>query len=71
MTRKLAMGLAMGAGLLASPAAAKDLMGVACSSAAPVHCPDSGCTAAELGDLGNAVEAKTGRKFFLDYPCDL
>ena len=24
-----------------------------------------------MGDLGNAVEAKTGRKFFLDYPCDL
>jgi poly(3-hydroxybutyrate) depolymerase len=71
MTRKLAMGLAMGVGLLASPAAAKDLMGVACSRPAPVHCPDSGCTAAELGDLGNATEAKSGRKFFLDYPCDL
>src|SRR5688500_6165345 len=71
MTRKLAMGLAIGAGLLASPAAAKDLMGVTCSSPAPVHCPDSGCTAVELGDLGNAVEVKTGRKFFLDFPCDL
>ena len=76
MTRKLAIGLAtgglaMGAGLLASPAAAKDLMEVACSTPAPVHCPDSGCTAAELGDMGNAVETKTGRKFFLDYPCDL
>lgn len=69
MDRGVALGL--GAALLASPAMAKDLMGVACSSPAPVHCADTGCTSAELGDLGNAVEAKTGRKFFLDYPCDL
>ena len=24
-----------------------------------------------LGELGNATEPKSGRKFFLDYPCDL
>ncbi|HEY0650686.1 hypothetical protein [Phenylobacterium sp.] len=72
MQRRLAIGLAMGAGLLAAaPAAAKDLMGVACSSPAPVHCPETGCTSAEVGDLGNATETKSGRKFFLDYPCDL
>ena len=53
MRRTRAIGVAMGAGLLAAaPAAAKDLMGVACSSPAPVHCPDTGCTSAELGDLG-------------------
>ena len=24
-----------------------------------------------IANLGNATDAKTGRKFFLDYPCDL
>lgn len=71
MRRFAAIGLVLGAGVLAQPAAAKDLMGVACSAPAPVHCADSGCTNAELANLGNATEAKTGRKFFLDYPCDL
>jgi len=76
MGRRLALGMAtaaaaMGAVIGAQPAAAKDLMGVACQRPAPVHCPDSGCTSAELADLGNATEPKTGRKFFLDYPCDL
>lgn len=72
MGRRFLAGLGVGvAAVWAPPAMAGDLMGVACSSPAPVHCADSGCTTAELGNLGNAVEAKTGRKFFLDYPCDL
>lgn len=72
MGRGLLAGWALGAAaFLAQPAAAKELMGLACSSPAPVHCADTGCTAAELTNPGNATEAKTGRKFFLDYPCDL
>lgn len=76
MRRTLMVGLAMGwaaplALTMAAPAAAKDLMGVACSTPAPVHCADSGCVQADLANLGNAVETKSGRKFFLDYPCDL
>jgi len=62
---------ALGVAGLSQPAFARDLLGVACTSPAPVHCADSGCTSAELTNLGNAVELKTGRKFFLDYPCDL
>lgn len=38
----------------------------------PVNiCDKSGCTDAALDHEGNATDPKTGRKFFLDYPCDL
>jgi hypothetical protein len=38
----------------------------------PVNiCDKSGCTDAALDHAGNATDPKTGRKFFLDYPCDL
>ncbi|HYE47089.1 MAG TPA: alpha/beta hydrolase [Caulobacter sp.] len=62
---------AFGLAVLASPAAGAGLMGVPCRTPAPVHCAPGGCTPTELGDTGNAVEPVTGRKFFLDYPCDL
>jgi hypothetical protein len=51
---------------------AKDMMGVACTSPPPVHCNGEECaTNGALTNLGAAVDPKTGRKFFLDYPCDL
>src|SRR5688572_7887010 len=56
---------------VAGAAQAKDVMGVACESPPPAHCPEADCPAALFGNLGNAVETKSGRKFFLDYPCDL
>src|SRR5579859_5892472 len=67
----LTAGLA-GAALLsaAGAAEAKDVLGVACKSPPPVHCSGDACQAV-LGDPGNAVDPKTGRKFWLDYPCDL
>jgi len=72
MGRGLILGLAMGAAAaLGQPAAAKDLLGVTCSTPALAHCADSGCTNADLANLGNAVETRSGRTFFLDYPCDL
>ena len=72
MGRGIILSLAVTAGALAgAPAVARDLMGVACSTPAPVHCADSGCTNADTANLGNAVETRSGRKFFLDYPCDL
>lgn len=71
MRRMIVLGLAMGGMAAAAPAGARELMGVACSTPAPVHCADTGCGQAELANLGNAVEPKSGRKFFLDYPCDL
>ena len=62
-------GVAMALG--AGAAQAKDLLGVACQSPPPFHCAAGGCTPDQLANRGNAVDPKTGRKFFLDYPCDL
>jgi hypothetical protein len=67
--------LAFAGALGVSPAfAAKnapvELGGVACSTPPPMHCPDANCGAL-VTEQGTAVEPKTGRKYFLDYPCDL
>ena len=48
-----------------------ELGSVACQTPPPVHCPDANCPANIVQQTGTAVEAKTGRNFFLDYPCDL
>jgi hypothetical protein len=70
--------------LLRLAALASTAVAAACTSAPPVRvaaascekppvamCPESGCTAAQYAQQGNATDPKTGRKFFLDYPCDL
>ena len=41
-----------------------------CETPAPLHCPDAKCPSETVIEQGTAVEPKTGRKFFLDYPCD-
>lgn len=73
MTTGLRALVALG-GLLtmaaAGPALARDVGGVACTTPQPLRCSGEACVPA-LADLGNATDAKTGRKFFLDYPCDL
>ena len=63
--------LALGVAALAGSASAegRPLLGVACKR--PALCSSAGCTPAELANTGNAIEPKTGRRFFLDYPCDL
>lgn len=55
----------------AAPAAAKDIAGVACESPPPLHCSGADCAGPLILEPGNAVDEKTGRRFFLDYPCDL
>ena len=50
---------------------AVELAGVACQTPPPSHCPDKDCTSAMVVEQGTAVEPKTNRKFFLDYPCNL
>src|SRR5665213_3154627 len=66
-----ALALAGGLGM-ASGAQARDLLGVACTDPAPARCVGDACmTSGALANLGNATDPKTGRKFFLDYPCDL
>ncbi|MDQ0465141.1 hypothetical protein QO010_002925 [Caulobacter ginsengisoli] len=64
------IGLALG---FAAPAmAAPDVRaGVTCESPPPLHCHGADCASALILEPGNAVEPKSGRKFFLDYPCDL
>jgi pimeloyl-ACP methyl ester carboxylesterase len=48
-----------------------ELGGVSCQTPPPLHCPDANCPGPMVIEQGSAVEPKTGRKFFLDYPCDL
>ena len=70
-TAAAAMGLASAA-VLAGAAQARDVGGVACTTPQPVRCEGEACaTSGALADFGNATDAKTGRKFWLDYPCDL
>ena len=77
MNRHLRRILAAAAGLAAlagfgSAAHAREVMGVLCASPPPAHCNGDECaTNGSLANLGNAVDPKTGRKYFLDYPCDL
>ena len=48
-----------------------ELGGVPCVAPPPLHCGAANCPGAVVVEQGTAVEAKTNRKFFLDYPCDL
>jgi hypothetical protein len=48
-----------------------ELGGAACENPPAMHCPEANCPADMISQQGAAVEAKTGRNFFLDYPCDL
>jgi hypothetical protein len=52
-------------------AAAADIAGVPCETPPAFHCAGADCASALILEQGNATEPKTGRKFFLDYPCDL
>ena len=69
-TRLMALA-SLGTLAMAGPALARDVGGVACKTPQPVRCDGTACVPGPLADLGNATDAKTGRKFFLDYPCDL
>ena len=71
MMAALAMAGALGAMAGASAASASDLMGVACTSPQPARCNGEQCNSSgALASTGNTADAG-GRKFFLDYPCDL
>src|SRR5580658_8541320 len=48
-----------------------ELDGVACQTPPPLHCADKDCPGPVVIDQGTAGEPKTGRKFFIDYPCNL
>lgn len=74
MKMKTLSTLAAGAALTvsAAPAMGKEVAGVACTNPPPARCSGEACsTGGALAELGNATDPKTGRRFFLDYPCDL
>ncbi len=54
----------------ASGAYAQALADVQCATPPPQHCGET-CAPELMAELGNATEPETGRKFFLDFPCDL
>lgn len=66
-----AVGLALAASAGQALAAEKTVAGAACSNPPRIDFPQSNPVAALVGADGMATEPKTGRKFFLDFPCDL
>jgi len=69
---RLMIAAAFTAILWAGAAEAKDVLGVACTNPPPARCEGEACVSSgALANLGNATDPKTGRQFFLDYPCDL
>jgi len=52
-------------------AAPLTIPGAPCARPPVQHCPDAGCAADVVTSGGGVVESKTGRTYFLDYPCDL
>jgi poly(3-hydroxybutyrate) depolymerase len=47
------------------------LAGATCATPPVLHCPDKDCPGEIVINGGPVVEPKTGRTYFLDYPCDL
>jgi pimeloyl-ACP methyl ester carboxylesterase len=68
-------GLAgLGLAAVASGAFAADplkLSGAACVEPPLARCPEKDCPSALVTQQGSVIEPKTGRTYFLDYPCDL
>lgn len=50
---------------------ALQLAGVACQTPPPSHCPDANCPGPMVIEGGTAIEPKSGREFFIDYPCGM
>jgi hypothetical protein len=67
----LCAGLYLLCSVPALPADVFRFAGAPCEKPPVLHCPDSGCRGSVTGDGGSVVETKTGRNYFLDYPCDL
>jgi hypothetical protein len=64
-----ACGLAMTA--TAADAQPLGLAGAPCNTPPVLRCPDANCPRETILNGGPVTEAKTGRTYYLDYPCDL
>jgi hypothetical protein len=69
ITAAWVMVLLGGAG--AATAQALRLADQPCATPPVLHCPEKGCAADVVTNGGPVTEAKTGRTYFLDYPCNL
>jgi poly(3-hydroxybutyrate) depolymerase len=47
------------------------IAGSVCTAPPRLNCPDGNCAKELTAERGEAVEPKSGRKFYLDFPCDL
>ncbi|GAB1268935.1 hypothetical protein NBRC116493_21880 [Aurantivibrio infirmus] len=45
--------------------------GLQCSAPPRINCPESNCPRDAMANRGPVVDEKTGRSYYLDYPCDL
>jgi pimeloyl-ACP methyl ester carboxylesterase len=63
--------LAVAAAARADAAETLRFAGSTCVRPPELHCPDQGCAGATVINGGSVAEPKTGRTYFLDYPCDL
>ncbi len=68
---KIFLGILIAALAAYAKKAPLELDGVACRAPPPSHCPDANCPGPLVIESGTAIEPKSGRTFFLDYPCDL
>jgi hypothetical protein len=74
MNTSIRCAVAALAGVIAfsgTAAAQGRLAGTACSAPPRMNCPEANCQRDLVTAEGNMVEPKSGRKFFLDFPCDL
>ena len=72
LLKKVLVAAGLWAALAGSASAtSRPLLGVACQAPAPLNCAGDNCAPAQPATTGNATDPKTGRRFFLDYPCDL
>jgi poly(3-hydroxybutyrate) depolymerase len=71
-TMAVAGAALLGLSVCSTAVQARDLLGTTCTNPPPARCTGEACVSSgALADLGNAMDSATGRKFFLDYPCDL
>jgi hypothetical protein len=65
------LGIVVAGASAAGAAESLRLAGTTCETPPVMHCPDTGCLGEVVTNGGPVVEPKTGRNYFLDYPCDL
>jgi pimeloyl-ACP methyl ester carboxylesterase len=66
----ITLGLALAGSSVASAQPLR-FAGAACETPPVLHCPDANCPGDVVTNGGPVTEPKTGRNYFLDYPCDL